>query len=29
MDDRMDGWKTGLMDGWKKLHNHDLLYYMR
>jgi hypothetical protein len=22
------GWMTGRMDGWKKLHDHDVLYYM-
>jgi hypothetical protein len=21
-------WMTGWMDGWKKLHDHDVLYYM-
>jgi hypothetical protein len=24
----MTGWMTGRMDGWKKLHDHDVLYYM-
>jgi hypothetical protein len=22
------GWMTGRMDGWKKLHDHDILHYM-
>jgi hypothetical protein len=22
------GWMTRQMDGWKKLHDHDVLYYM-
>jgi hypothetical protein len=26
--DAIHGWMTGQMDGWKKLHNHDVLYYM-
>jgi hypothetical protein len=30
--DAIHGWMTGQMDdrmdGWKKLHNHDFLYYM-
>jgi hypothetical protein len=28
MDDGTDGWMMGLMDGWKKLHDHDVLHYM-
>jgi hypothetical protein len=28
MDGWRDGWMTGRMDGWKKLHDHDILYYM-
>jgi hypothetical protein len=26
--DAIHGWMTGRMDGWKKLHDHDALYYM-
>jgi hypothetical protein len=22
------GWMMGQMDGWKKLHNHDVFYYV-
>jgi hypothetical protein len=26
--DAIHGWMMGQMDGWKKLHDHDVLYYM-
>jgi hypothetical protein len=26
--DAIHGWMMGRMDGWKKFHDHDVLYYM-
>jgi hypothetical protein len=26
--DAIHGWMTGRMNGWKNLHDHDVLYYM-